>query len=104
ISSVAVQMAHKVLGDLSGRSVLLVGAGEMAQLAARELHAGGAAELLVANRSGPAAEALAKQVGGIAVGLGELPALLERADVVLCSTAAQQPIVTRELVARAIKA
>jgi glutamyl-tRNA reductase len=59
---------------------------------------------LVANRSGPAAEALAKQVGGIAVGLGELPALLERADVVLCSTAAQQPIVTRELVARAIKA
>ena len=104
ISSVAVRMAHKVLGDLSGRSVLLVGAGEMAQLAARELHAGGAAELLVANRSGPAAEALAKEVGGIAVGLGELPALLERADVVLCSTGAQQPIVTRELVVRAIKA
>ncbi|MFL5309316.1 MAG: glutamyl-tRNA reductase [Myxococcales bacterium] len=104
ISSVAVQMAHKVLGDLAGRAVLLIGAGEMAQLAARELRAGGASELLVANRSGAAAEALAKEVSGIPVGLGELPALLERADVVLCSTGAQQPIVTRELIARALKA
>jgi len=104
ISSVAVQMAKKVLGDLSGRAVLLVGAGEMAQLAARELHAGGASQVLVANRSSSAAEALAKEVSGIAVGLQELPALLERADVVLCSTAAQQPIVTRELVGRVLKA
>jgi glutamyl-tRNA reductase len=104
LSSVAVQMARKVLGDPTGHAVLLIGAGEMAQLAARELQAGGASELLVANRSGAAAEALAAQVGGIAVGLGEVPALLERADVVLCSTAAQQPIVTRELVGRAIKA
>jgi glutamyl-tRNA reductase len=104
ISSVAVQMARKVLGDLSGRAVLLVGAGEMAQLAARELHAAGAAELLVANRSSSAAEALAKEVSGIAVGLQELPALLERADVVLCSTAAQQPVVTRDLVGRVLKA
>src|SRR6267378_2006480 len=97
ISSVAVRMAHKVLGDPSGRTVLLIGAGEMAQLAARELRAGGASEVLVANRSAAAAEALAKEVGGIAVGLGEL------ADVVLCSTAAQQPLVTRDLVARASK-
>ena len=104
ISSVAVRMAHKVLGDLSGRAVLLIGAGEMAQLAARELHAGGASELLVANRSGAAAEALAKEVGGTPVGLGDLPALLERADVVLCSTGAQQPIVTRELIGRVLKA
>ena len=104
ISSVAVQMAQKVLGDLSGRAVLLVGAGEMAQLAARELHAGGASQVLVANRSSSAAEALAKEVSGIAVGLQELPALLERADVVLCSTAAQQPLVTRDLVGRVLKA
>jgi len=104
VSSVAVQMAHKVLGDPAGRTVLLIGAGEMAELAAKELRSSGASELLVANRSGTAAEGLAAEVGGIAVGLGELPALLERADVVLCSTAAQQPIVTREVVGRAIKA
>src|SRR5205814_1669339 len=45
-----------------------------------------------------------KDVSGIAVSLLELPALLERADVVLCSTASQQPLVTRDLVARVIKA
>jgi glutamyl-tRNA reductase len=104
VSSIAVQMAQKVLGDLCGRAVLLVGAGEMAQLAARELHACGASELLVANRSSASAEALAKEVTGIAVSLLELPALLERADVVLCSTASQQPLVTRDLVSRVIKA
>src|SRR5207237_7018255 len=73
LSTLAVQMAEKVLGDLSGRSVLLIGAGEMAQLAARELRGNGASELLVANRSRAHAEALAGEVGGIAVTLEELP-------------------------------
>ena len=104
VSSIAVRMAQKVLGDLSSRAVLLVGAGEMAQVAARELHAAGASQLLVANRSSAAAEELAKEVAGIAVSLLELPALLERADVVLCSTASQQPLVTRDLVGRVLKA
>jgi glutamyl-tRNA reductase len=104
VSSVAVRMAHKVLGDLSGRAVLLLGAGEMAQLAARELHALGASQLLVANRSSAAAEALAKEVSGIAVSLLELPALLERADVVLCSATSQQPLVTRDFVGRVVRA
>ena len=104
VSSLAVQMAQKVLGDLSGRSVVLVGAGEMAQLAARELRRSAGSELLVANRSMVHAEALAREVGGIAVALENLPALLERADVVICSTGAQQPIVTRELMESALKA
>lgn len=97
ISSVAVQMAQKVLGDLRGRTVLLLGAGEMAQLAARELRGSGVLELLVANRSTAHAETLAREVGGVAVSLADLPALLERADVVLCSTAAPEPVVTGEL-------
>src|SRR5207245_3246751 len=50
------------------------------------------------------AGALGQEVGGIAVGIAELPSLLERADVVLCSTGAHQPIVSRDLVGRAIKA
>jgi glutamyl-tRNA reductase len=104
VSSLAVQMAQKVLGDLAGRSVLLVGAGEMARLAARELRAAGAGELLVANRTEEHARALAADAGGLALGLEELPALLERADVVICSTGAQQAIVTVGLVARALKA
>jgi len=103
LSSVAVDLIRKVLGDLSGRTVLLVGAGEMAQLAAGELRSAGAGELLVANRSAAHAEELAARIGGVAVGLGELPALLERADVVLTSSAAKKPLVSRELLARAVK-
>jgi len=104
VSSVAVQLAHKLLGSLDGRTVLLLGAGEMAQLAARELHSQGAHELLVANRSPQQAEELAREVDGVPVSLAELPALLERADVAICSTGATQAIVTRELMARALKA
>ena len=104
VSSIAVQLAHKLLGSLDGRTVLLLGAGEMAQLAARELHSQGAHELLVANRSPQQAEELAREVGGLPVSLAELPALLERADVAICSTGATQAVVTREMMARALKA
>jgi glutamyl-tRNA reductase len=83
---------------------VLLGAGEMAQLAARELRSAGARELLVANRSAQRAEELAREVGGVPVSLAELPALLERADVALCSTGAVQPVVTREMMIRAAKA
>src|SRR6185295_171915 len=86
LSSVAVKLAHKLLGSLEGRSVLLLGAGEMAQLAARELRSAGARELLVANRKPQHAEALAREVDGVPVSLAELPGLLERADVAICST------------------
>ena len=103
VSSVAVEVARKLLGDLRDRSVLLIGAGEMAELAARELRAQGAKELLVANRTVSRAEQLASAAGGAAVGLGELPRLLERADVVICSTGSAGHLITRELVANAVK-
>jgi glutamyl-tRNA reductase len=104
VSSIAVQLAHKLLGDLEGRSVVLLGAGEMAQLAARELRAQGVSELLVANRSAASAEALAREVDGVPASLAELPSLLERADIALCSTGAAHFIVTRELMHKALKA
>ncbi len=104
VSSIAVQLAHKLLGSLEGRSVLLVGAGEMAQLAARELKSQGAGELLIANRSAARAEELAREISGVPVSLAELPSLLERADVAICSTAATQFVVTRDLMQRALKA
>ncbi len=104
LSSVAADLAHKLLGELEGRSVLLIGAGEMAQLAARELRAQGVKELLVANRGLARAKELAREVDGAAVSLAELPALLIRADVVICSTGSDQYLITRELVSRAVKA
>ena len=104
VSTIAVQLAQKLLGSLEGRSILLLGAGEMAQLAARELKSGGAHELLVANRTPQAAEELAREVGGVPVSLAELQSLLERADVAICSTSSAQALVTREMMARAVKA
>jgi glutamyl-tRNA reductase len=104
VSSIAVQLAHKLLGNLEGRSVLLLGAGEMAQLAARELRSAGARELLMANRNPQHAEELAREAGGVPVSLAELPALLERADVAICSTSASRPVVTRDIMTKALKA
>jgi glutamyl-tRNA reductase len=104
LSSVAVGLARKVLGDLRGRSVLLIGAGEMAQLAARELKTEGAHEVLVANRGALRADALAREVGGVSVSMEELPALLERADVAICSTAAAAPVITHALMTGAARA
>jgi glutamyl-tRNA reductase len=76
----------------------------MAQLAARELRTQGAGELLVANRGTARAEQLAGEVDGVPVSLDDLPALLERADVVVCSTGAPRFLVTHEMLAKAIKA
>lgn len=104
VSTIAVRLAHKLLGNLEGRSVVLLGAGEMAQLAARELKSQGASELLVANRNMQRAEELAREVDGIAVSLAELPSLLERADVAICSTGAEHHLITRELMQKALKA
>jgi glutamyl-tRNA reductase len=104
VSTIAVQLARKLLGNLEGRSVVLLGAGEMAQLAARELKSQGASELLVANRNMQRAEELAREVDGIAVSLAELPSLLERADVAICSTGAEHHVITRELMQKALKA
>jgi glutamyl-tRNA reductase len=104
LSGVAAQVARKVLGTLADKSVLLVGAGEMALLAARELRADGVREVLVANRTPERAEQVAKEVGGLPVSLAELPELLERVDVAVCSTGAPRALITRELMERAAPA
>ena len=103
LSSVAVEVAHKLLGDLRDRSIALIGAGKMAELAARELRAQGVKDLLVANRTGPRAEALAREADGVPLPLSDLPVLLVRADVVICSTGSAEHVVTREAVAAALK-
>lgn len=109
VASAAVELARRIFGGLDGREVLVVGAGKMGELAARHLYSAGCARLLVANRTRERAEELAgrmRAVGGEASahGFEELPALLTRADVVLCSTGAAQPVLAREAVQRAMKA
>src|SRR5918997_1094257 len=88
VSYTAVELGRKIFGSLKGTTVLLVGAGEMADLSARHLAGAGAARLLFANRTHDAALALADRYGGHAVAFDSLAERLPEADVVICSTAA----------------
>jgi glutamyl-tRNA reductase len=96
ISTVAVQLASDFLGDLSGRRVLVVGAGENAELTARALRDRGVDTLFVANRRYDRALGLAQRFGGRAVTFDDMPRELEAADIVVTSTGAPHQIVGRE--------
>jgi glutamyl-tRNA reductase len=104
VSTVAVDLAKRVFGDLGGKSVLVVGAGKMSTLAARHLYASGAQRIIVTNRSPEKAEALAAEIDGVARPWDKLESLLVEADVVISSTGARQPILTRALFKRVTKA
>lgn len=102
ISSVAIDLARQIFGDLTGRTVVLLGAGEMAEAAAKLLVRVGA-KLVVVNRSVERAEALAREMGGVPRSFTELPACLVEADVVVASTAARGFVVTNEMVRTAMR-
>jgi glutamyl-tRNA reductase len=104
ISSAAAELAARVFDNLEQSSVLLVGAGKMGELAARNLLARGAARLVVANRSAARAGQLAERLGARSVGLDGLEAELADADVVVSSTGSQGLVLTAELVSRALAA
>ncbi len=96
VSSVAVQLAADFLGDLASRRVLVIGAGENAELTARALRDRGVRTVFVANRRYDRALGLAQRFGGEAVTFDDLPAELEAADIVVSSTGAPHQIVGRE--------
>jgi glutamyl-tRNA reductase len=102
ISSAAAELAERLLGDLHGRRVLVIGAGKMADLAAVNLVARGAESIVVANRSAEGAARLAKRFGGRAVGLEVLEAELEHADLVVASTSSEGQVLAAEIVERAL--
>ena len=83
IASVAVDLARGALGDLATRRVLIIGAGATAELTAQALHTQGVSTLFVANRRRERAISLARRFGGASVAFDELPAELERADIVV---------------------
>jgi glutamyl-tRNA reductase len=101
ISYTAVELGRKIFGSLKGATVLLVGAGEMAELAAQHLASAGATRVLVANRTYQTAQQLAVKFGGEAVEFDTLEEHLASADIVICSTGAQSYVITREMAERA---
>jgi glutamyl-tRNA reductase len=103
ISHVAVELALQIFDDLATKTALLVGAGEMAELAAKNLVDNGVGSLLVVNRSAGRAAVLAKEYGGEAFGWERLAQALWRSDIVISSTAAPHPILRRDTVAAAMR-
>ncbi len=94
ISYMAVELGKKIFGSLKGQTALLIGAGEMAELSARHLVNAGVSRMLLANRSQEPAQQLAGELGGEAVDFQDLPQYLSEADIVICSTAAQDYVIT----------
>ena len=104
VSYAAVELARDIFGTLAGQRVLLVGAGKMAESAARHLRQAGAAEIFVTNRTRSRADLLAEEFGGQAVGYENFFEVLPEVDIVIASSAAPHYIVTsgpmREVISR----
>ncbi len=104
VASTAVRLAQESFARLNESTVLLIGAGETIELAAKHLSEGRVRRLLIANRTLAHAQTLASQHGGYALPLTDLERHLAEADVVFSATAAREPIVTRVQVEQALRA
>lgn len=103
ISSVAVELAEKIFGTLEKRTVLLIGAGEMSELAARHLVSGGVENILVTNRTYERAFALALQFNGEAIPFEEMGQSLRKADIVISATDAPHYLIHPDQVVKLMK-
>jgi glutamyl-tRNA reductase len=104
VASVAVESARAAVGDLAARHVVIIGAGDTSEQTARAFHAHGVTTMFVANRRRERAIALAQQFGGASGSFDELPGELERADVVVSSTASPHAIIEVEELAAVMEA
>lgn len=98
VSYAAVGLIKKVFDELEKKSILLVGAGEMAELAMKHLIGTGIKNVFVTNRTYERAEALAKEFNGVAVSFENLKQLLTRVDIVICSTGAPNYVITHQMI------
>jgi glutamyl-tRNA reductase len=96
ISYAAVELAKKIFYDLGGKAVLLIGAGEMAELAARNLISHGVTSITVANRTFRRAVQVAESFNGSAVSFEEIGSQLLEVDIVITSTASTEYVITHE--------
>lgn len=103
VSYVAVELAKKIFGDLREKVVLLVGAGEMGELAARHLKAAGVGKIIVINRTPLKAQQLAEKIGAEAVPFEALKEMLAFSDIVVSCTGASAPIIHKEDVSWALR-
>jgi glutamyl-tRNA reductase len=90
-------IGKKIFNSLEGRTALLIGAGEMAELSARHLVNAGVSRVLLANRTADRAQQLAGELGGETVNFEELSQYLAEADIIICSTAADNYLITEPM-------
>lgn len=103
VAFASVSLAKQIFGDLKPYTALMIGAGETIELAARHLHSSGIGNIIVANRTVERAVKLAEQFDAEAITLRDMPEHLERADIVISSTASSLPILGKGTVERALK-
>ncbi len=103
VAFAAVRLARQFFGDLSKQTVLLIGAGETIGLVARHLHENGLRRMIIANRTVERSWHLANEYSGYAIPFADIPHHLVEADVIISATASQQPVLSRDAVAAAIR-
>ncbi len=103
ISYAAVELAKQIFEDLSRLTVMIVGAGEMAELAVKHLIRNGCHRLLVANRTFANAARLAEEYRGAAIRFDQIGEYLPDADIVLTSTGAREPVLTEPMVRQSLR-
>jgi glutamyl-tRNA reductase len=103
VSSVAVELAEKIFGILEKKTVLLIGAGEMCELAARHLISVGVDKILVTNRTAERAASLAQEFRGEAIPFEDMAQGLKRADIVISATNSPQYLIRHEQITKVIK-
>ena len=103
ISYAAVELARKIFGDLQGTKAMLVGAGEMAELAATHLLRNGVQEIIIANRTLSRAKALAENLGGEPIQIENMPDRLHEVDIVISSTGSPVSVIRTKDVKAVLK-
>jgi glutamyl-tRNA reductase len=98
ISSMAVELSKKIFGDLDQKQILVIGAGEMCEIALRHFKKEGLSEIFIANRTFQKAQKLAEEIVGRPCPFQDIPELLMKVDMVLSSTGAEVPIIDKKLV------
>jgi glutamyl-tRNA reductase len=104
VASAGVKLAERIFGKLNERKALVLGAGTISEQVVSQLRDRGIAQLHVMNRSRDRADELAKQFGGKVVGWGEWGTALQSPDVVVSSVSADEPVLRRDIVERAMAA
>ncbi len=104
VSFVAVELARKIFGDLKDRTIMLIGAGEMAELAARHLYAQGVRQMIVASRTIENATKLAHQFSGQAIRMDQITHHIPESDVLICSATTDRYLLGPEELRAVLKA